>query len=106
MITKYDFSINDEVLKSNNKRMINQLWKLIPLREESKDWEKQLDNLIVEFTGLNEIFKDNFNYLVLLSKLEGLRTIKNFETYRRTVFESISLLQELYEQFRHDEVQT
>ena len=103
MVTKYDFEINDKILKSNNKRLINQLWKLIPLREESKDWKKQLDNLIIEITGLNEIFKQDFNFLVLLSKLEGLRSIDNFETYRRTVFESISLLQEIYEQSKHDE---
>ena len=75
--------------------MTNQLWKLIPMREHEEDWQKQLDTVILEMVGLNEIFIGPL-FLQMLSKLEGLRVSEtNFELYRKTVFECISLLQEL-----------
>ena len=71
------------------------MWKLIPMREHKEDWEKQLNTVIVEIAGLNEIFITP-HFLQLLSKLEGLRIQEtDFELYRKTVFECISLLQEL-----------
>lgn len=84
-----------EDLNTNVKRLTNQLWKLIPMREHNEDWQKQLDTVLIEIAGLNEIFISP-HFLQLLSKLEGLRAVKtNFELYRKTVFECISLLQEL-----------
>ena len=66
------------------------------MRENEEDWEKQLDTVIIEIAGLNEVFVSTPQFLQLLSKLEGLRTTEvNFELYRKTVFEGISLLQEL-----------
>ena len=65
------------------------------MREHNEDWPKQLDTVIIEIAGLNEIFLAP-QFLQLLCKLEGLKTQDtNFELYRKTVFESISLLQEL-----------
>lgn len=93
-------------MSSNNiektiQRLTNQLWKLIPMREKEEDWNKQLETVIIEIAGLNEIFVVAPSFLQLLSKLEGLQIIEtNFETYRKTVFESISLLQEIGRGFR------
>ncbi len=65
------------------------------MREHEEDWPKQLDTVILEIAGMNEIFITPL-FLQLLCKLEGLRTQEtSFELYRKTVFESISLLQEL-----------
>ena len=41
------------------------------------------------------MFGDQLNFLILLSKLEGLRDTENFMTYRVVVFSAISLLTEL-----------
>ena len=66
------------------------------MRENEEDWGKQLDTVIIEIAGLNEVFVSTPQFLQLLSKLEGLRiTDVSFELYRKTVFEGISLLQEL-----------
>ena len=74
-------------------RLTNQLWKLIPMKEHEEDWQKQLDTVVLEITGLNEILIFSPSLLTLLSKLEGLRVIDvPFTLYRKTVFESISLL--------------
>lgn len=96
MLTKYGFDIPNEAIEQNVRRLTNQLWKLIPMRENHEDWKKQLHTVLIEIAGLNEVFIGS-QFLQLLSKLEGLKTQDdiNFELYRKTVFESISLLQEL-----------
>ena len=95
MMTKFLFEISQEEISVNVRRLTNQLWKLIPMREHEEDWAKQLDTVILEIAGLNEIFIHP-QFLQLLCKLEGLKAVEtNFELYRKTVFECISLLQEL-----------
>ena len=81
-------------------RLTNQLWKLIPMKEHEEDWQKQLDTVVLEITGLNEILIFSPSLLTLLSKLEGLKVVEvPFTLYRKTVFESISLLQEFGRDF-------
>lgn len=66
------------------------------MRENQEDWKKQLDTVRIEVAGLNEIFLSYPQFLQLLSKLEGLLIEDiNFDLYRKTVFESINLLQEI-----------
>ena len=95
-MTKYGFEVPTSTLQVIITRLTNQLWKLIPMRENSEDWQRQLETLILEIAGLNEVFNVKPNFIQLLSKLEGLK-IQNitFEFYRKTVFESISLIQGL-----------
>lgn len=93
-MTKFDFPVEKKEIESNIHRLTNQLWKLIPMRENDENWQRQLDSVILEITGFNEIFIQ-INLVSLLSKLEGLRLCEtSFEIYRKTIFESISLLQE------------
>ena len=95
MLTKYNFEFELQDVKRNVQRLTNQMWKLIPMREHEEDWKKQIDTVIIEIAGLNEIFSGP-QFLQLLSKLEGLKICDTtFELYRRTVFECISLIQEL-----------
>lgn len=95
MIDKYNVGFDAEIIEKDVQRLTNQLWKLIPMREHDEDWKKQLDTVIIEIAGLNEIFMGPV-FLQLLSKLEGLKVKEStFELYRKTIFESISLLQEL-----------
>ena len=65
--------------------------------EHEEDWKKQLDTVIIEIAGLNEIFLWEPQFLQILSKLEGLKimeSLEDFQIYRKTVFEVINLLQE------------
>lgn len=55
-MTKYIFDFPIEVIKKDVIRLTNQIWKLIPMREHEEDWKKQLDTVIIEIAGLNEIF--------------------------------------------------
>jgi hypothetical protein len=54
--TKYGFDVSQEVVYKIVMRLTNQLWKLIPMRENNEDWHKQLDTMIIEVVGLKEIF--------------------------------------------------
>lgn len=86
---------SDESIEKNVVRLINQLWKLIPMRENNEDWAKQLKTVIIEIAGLGEVLNQEPQFLQLLSKLQGLLLVDNdFSLYRKTVFESISLLRE------------
>jgi hypothetical protein len=93
--TKYGFVFEVEEVEVNVRRLTNQMWKLIPMREHNEDWPKQLDTVILEIAGMHEIFMAP-QFLQLLSKLEGLKAQEtSFDFHRKTVFECISLLQEL-----------
>ena len=63
LLTKYHFEITQEVMSKTVKRLTNQLWKLIPMREHEEDWLKQLEIVILEVAGLNEIFIDTPQFL-------------------------------------------
>ena len=63
------------------------------MRENEENWQTQLETVILEIAGLNNIFNIQNDYLILLSKLEGLKSLEvDFNIYRKTVFECISLL--------------
>ena len=74
------------------RRLINQVWKLLPMREKNEDWKKQLDNVLIELRGLHIMFGDQLDFLIILSKLEGLYEVQDFMSYRAMVFSIISLL--------------
>lgn len=73
----------------------NKIYKLLPLREEEQEWQKYLNSIIVEVSGLSVIFKDKTKLISLVSKLEGLYRLEDFMTYRRTIFECLNLIEEV-----------
>lgn len=93
-MNKYDINFPLETKEQDLKRLINQLWKLIPMRENEEDWINHLNTMIEEISGLVEIYKNKVEGLILLSKLEGLTSevCNDFMIYRKTVFRCIDLL--------------
>lgn len=69
------------------------------MKENNEDWLKQLDTVSIEIAGMNALIKSKqtSQFLQLLFKLEGLKIKQdiNFEVYRKTVFETINILQGL-----------
>lgn len=95
MLTKYSFEFSKEEVDREIIRLTNQLWKLIPMRENDENWDKQLETVIIDIAGKYEIFLNKPQYLQLLSKLEGLRLVDTeFSIYRKTIFECINLINE------------
>lgn len=97
--SKYENVVfSDDVVIAEIQRLTNQLWKIIPMRENKENWQKQLNTVIIEIVGLSKIFIQIPQFLQLIAKLEGLQEMgeaNDFEVYRKTVFECISLLQRL-----------
>ena len=95
-MTKYGFEYEAPIVKQDLNRLANQIWKLIPMKENEENWQTQLETVIVELIGLQSIFIKDINFLILLSKLEGLKNTElDFVIYRKTIFESLSLLKEI-----------
>ena len=92
---KYNIEFGEDDVRANVQRLTNQLWKLIPMREHEENWQKQLETVLIEVVGLNELFTSPI-ILQLLSKLEGLSIRETtFDIYRKTIFECISLVRSI-----------
>ena len=95
MVIKYNADIQKEAIIKNIERITNQIFKLLPSREEGNDWQTPLENLIVEVAGMAELLKDHTDLFSLLSRMEGLTTLteeEDFLNYRKTIFECLGLL--------------
>ena len=96
-LEKISIPVSAEVITADINRLTNQLWKLIPMRENEENWQSQLETVLIEVAGLHNLFGVGEEYLILLSKLEGMRNVDvDFSIYRKTIFECISLLREIY----------
>lgn len=81
-------------------RLINQVWKMIPMREKGEDWKSQIDSVFLEISGLQEGFRKYLSFLEILIKLEGLYQVEtNFFKFRAEVFSIIALLEEAKKQW-------
>lgn len=94
---KYGIDFSSKVKNHDLTRLVNQLWKLIPMRENNEDWGSQLIILIEELSGLAELYRDKPEGLILISKLEGLSSevCDDFMVYRKTIFRCIELLNQV-----------
>lgn len=96
MVIKYNIDINKKSIEINLKRIINQIYKLLPSREEGEDWKKPLETIIEELVGMNTLLRDCQSvFFTLLCKLQGLFEYDeedDFLVYRRTIFECLGLL--------------
>lgn len=99
MVTKYNAEIDNESIAINLKRITNQVYKLLPSREEGMDWEKPLSTLLEEIAGMDRLLVGKHDILFpLLCKLEGLFILtqeEDFFLFRRTIFECLSLINDL-----------
>lgn len=99
MKIKYGIIIDDNSIQRNLKRLTNQIYKLLPEREEELDWRSPLNTIIVELAGMDRLLIDQHDILFpLLCKLEGLLILtqpEDFYMFRRTIFECLSLMSNL-----------
>lgn len=99
MVLKYDIEINNAAVLDNIDRIINQIFKLLPFREEGGDWETPLHNLILEVGGMSKLLQcDQTILFSLLCKMEALTSLTGMEDYlafRKLIFECLGLLKQL-----------
>lgn len=100
MILKYNIEIDNKIISYRLQNLINQIYKLLPARQEGANWQKPLQTIIEELVGFQRLIKDNYLeiFFPLLNKLEGLYSLteeQDFLCYRRTIFECLGLMNEL-----------
>lgn len=103
MILKYNIEMNNNIINKRLTNLINQIYKLLPIREEQADWQKPLQTILEELAGMQRLMNCNYSeyFFPLLSKLEGLYILINendFPCYRRTIFECLSLMNSFKEE--------
>lgn len=90
-----DFNLT--AIQRNLMRLINQIYKLLPQREEEKDWKTPLSTIIEELLGMIDLLNQE-KLFSLLCKLQGLNHLEqeeDFPLYRRIIFECLTLLNEI-----------
>ena len=95
---KYGLYFEKEAIIANIDRITNQIFKLLPSREEGEDWETPLQNLILEITGMKALWIDQIKLFSLLCRLEALLSLteeENFLAFRKMIFECLRLMNEI-----------
>lgn len=82
--------MDKNIQEGYNNRLKNKLFGLLCEFEKGRDWEKFLDNILIELYGYSEEEK-TINYYVLVHKIESLRFLR-YEYFRTTIFDIMSLL--------------
>ena len=100
MILKYNINIDNKDISSRLQTIINQIYKLLPNREQGIDWEKPLQTILQELVGMQRLMNGGYSqiYFPLFNKLEGLYSLTNqedFLCYRRNIFACLSLINTL-----------
>lgn len=79
-------------------RICDQIFALLPAREENRNWIKPLDTILIEIIGLNSLISDQKDIFILVCKLKGLQESGedvDFFLFRRTIFECCSLVNQV-----------
>lgn len=89
--TKYGKDFSEEEIQKYFSKIKNDVFKLLPLREEGAEWEKHLGTILIELNGFSHLFNDT-KIISIMSKLESLYELNDFLEYRKTIFEALNLL--------------
>lgn len=80
---------------------IGLVWKLLPMFEKNEDWQKDIPSIVLTVNGAKYLIGENPNaesrLILISSKLLGLLSNEEFTLHRKTVFEIITLIEELKE---------
>lgn len=97
---RFGFNFSNKVVIKYLTNLKNSIYKLLPLREESGDWKKYLQSLNeLELKGCEYLFT-KINFLKLVVKLNSLYN-KNFYLYRKGIFESLNIVDEMIEEINN-----
>ncbi len=106
MVFKYDIRFDSNAIIKNIDRITNQIFKLLPNREEGNDWRSSLQNIILEIVGMKILWIDQPRLFSLLCRLEALSTLtedEDFFAFRKLIFECLSLLNEVKNELKESD---
>ena len=78
------------------------IFKILPLMEEKKNWQKFLEGFLIELSGVDNLVQQKVEFISLIGKLEGLLVCDKKEkmdkdTFKKIIFDSIDLVKRLGE---------
>ena len=58
MLLKYEVEFDNQIILQDLNKLTNQVYKLLPTREEGSDWRKPLETINEEIAGISRLFPD------------------------------------------------
>lgn len=92
------FEAQTATMQQSFSRIVGQIFRLLPMREDGVDYIKPLDTLIVELSGYIWLIPNSEKMNMLIAKLRGLKSDEckeDFMLFRRMVFEACGLADEV-----------
>lgn len=82
--------MKDYIKEGYNNKLKNKLFGLLCEYEKNREWEKFLDNILIELLGVPEEER-TINFYIVYHKLSSLKYLK-YEFFRSTIFDCMSLI--------------
>lgn len=92
-------SVPVKALRNNFSDIINQVYKLLPLKEESNNSELDFhfSTLLFRIRGMSTLFPNEPRWITVLALIESARHESDFRLYRKAVLDSCSIIKSLGE---------
>lgn len=82
-----------KVYEGYQNKLKNKYFGLLREREKNGEWEKFLDTILIELSGIPKE-EQTINYFSLYYKTSSLRFLR-YEYFRKTIFECMNLISDL-----------
>lgn len=87
--------IPDELVAMNLDDLIDQIFRLLPLKEEDADLNYDFSTVLFRIRGLTHTLNSSPELITVMSMLDAAKTEKNFRLYRKAILDSCSILKNL-----------
>lgn len=95
MRSKYG-DIPPETVKLNSMDIVNQIFKLLPLKENNdNDLDFHFSTLLFRLNGMAQLFPEEPRWITIMALLESARTEDNFKLYRKAILDCCSLVRSI-----------
>ena len=94
--TKYGGELDNAALVEYLTRLVGRVYKLLPIRETSEtNFQNNHKSLMEELAGGERLLKESGLYLELLSKLESVSDLQDHKNFRKSILESIDIVNKI-----------
>ena len=90
-------------MEKRKEKLIGQIFKLLPLKEEScNTLTENISSIIFELGGLNSLLGNKQEMITIISVLEALKCEENMKMYRSQVFKCTNLVDKVFKSIVED----
>lgn len=97
-MVKNDIDLNNYLTK-----LVNKVFKILPLREENPEYEKKyLNSLLIELRGAVSTFNSDGDFMSIIFSLEGIRDVQDYNVVRSEIFKCIDKINKLEVKYKKE----